>query len=265
LKSQKIIKWVFYNKKKTINQLKWTFQVKCKNIVTVALEKSQLIPKSNVETYVEALCGKSLHTHNSQPFFNEIELNAERMEVEDNLVTDEPMQLDLQVPKQLPANSFNQPSVNNFNKNKIIGKQFPCNDTCRKTKYDSFISNGLENCYLRIHESTLGTLSDFLDKLFTCTNPNRDERNGHSKECYLNEFQCGARILSLLKLLSHFPELRNIKSQLYEIRRLYTHLSRVDEALEQGDVAFLKKIGGRHSSKSYFISQHCSTFRSCGR
>ncbi|KAE9522577.1 hypothetical protein AGLY_016999 [Aphis glycines] len=166
LKSQKIIKWVFYNKKKTINQLKWTFQVKCKNIVTVAFEKSQLIPKSNVERYVKALCGKSLHTHNS--------------------------------------------------------KQFPCNDTCRKKKYDPFISNGLKNCYLRIHESTLGTLSDLLDKLFTCTNPNRDERNGHS-------------------LKNH---------QLYEIRRLYTHLSRVDEALEQGDVAFLKKLAEDTQAKA---------------
>lgn len=75
---------------------------------------------------------ESLNTHNSQPFFNEIGLNAELMEVEDNLVTDEPMQLDFQVPKQLLANSFNQPSVNTFNKNKIVGKQFSCNDTCRK-------------------------------------------------------------------------------------------------------------------------------------
>jgi len=52
--------------KKTIDRLRWTFQVKCKNILIVALERSQLIPKSKVETYVEALCGKSLHTHNNQ-------------------------------------------------------------------------------------------------------------------------------------------------------------------------------------------------------
>lgn len=127
------------------------------------------------------------------------------MEVEDNLVTDEPMQADLQVPNQLSANLSDQLTVNNFNKNKIINKQFPCIDTCREKKYDLFISNDLENCYLGIHEITLGTFPAFLNKLFTCTDPNHDEKDGHPKECYLNEFQYSARILLLLKLASHFP------------------------------------------------------------
>lgn len=71
LEAERIIKWVFENKKQIINKVRYTFK-KCKKNITVALQRCQLTHKTNLICYVDALCGKSMHTHNSLPFFSEI-------------------------------------------------------------------------------------------------------------------------------------------------------------------------------------------------
>jgi len=68
LEAEWIIKWVFENKKQNINKIQYAFK-KCKKIVSVALQRCQLTYKTNIIFYVDALYGKSIHTHNSQPFF----------------------------------------------------------------------------------------------------------------------------------------------------------------------------------------------------
>ena len=85
-------------------------------------------------------------------------------------------------------------------------------------------------------------------------------KKGHPLECYTGLFKCQARILPLLKLASHFPEIRNMKRLLYDVRRLYNHIVNIDSALRDMNIQFLTdlSIETREKSTSYAIKKASS-------
>lgn len=54
LEAERVVKWIMYNKKQHIHQVRYIFK-KCQTHVTVALQRCQIIPKSNVIAFVDAL------------------------------------------------------------------------------------------------------------------------------------------------------------------------------------------------------------------
>lgn len=96
-------------------------------------------------------------------------------------------------------------------------------------------------------------MPDFLDDFFKCTTEVHEDKNGHPRECYIGIFKCGARIIPLFKLARHFPEIRNMKRQMYEVRRLYNQLINIDLALRHTSIKFLTDLATdmREKSQSY--------------
>lgn len=243
LEAECIIKWVLHSKKTIINALTYDLK-KCKNLVTLSLTRCQPIPKSNIVSYVDALCGKSFHTHNSHPFFNVIGYQDESHQ---NALDIERNQKINQNEKQFENDHTVETKENGEPQQRP--KLFPCNSSCFDKKYDPFVVNELENCYILVRDCTAKELPEFLQDLYTCSAENREDKGGHPQECYIELYKCKAKILPLLRLCSHFNELRNMRRLLDEIRCFCNHLIKIDETSR-----ISKEIGYRNKTKNEIVS-----------
>lgn len=88
-------------------------------------------------------------------------------------------------------------------------------------------------------------MPEFTDDFFKYTAVTDSDRGGHPIECYTGVFSCSAKVIPLFKLASHFPELRNLKRLLYEVRRIYNHLIEIDSAITRRDFDFLQKLADK--------------------
>ena len=77
-----------------------------------------------------------------------------------------------------------------------------------------------------------------------CDQPESHDKSlaGHSELCHLDDNACKSKFLYLRRLAPHFPNVRQLVNMIYSVKRTDTQVSRIDQALQAGNVEVLREI-----------------------
>jgi|GEM_PF-3635344 len=84
------------------------------------------------------------------------------------------------------------------------------------------------------------------------------DKLGHAHSCYINPRSCASKFLSIEILSPHFPKIRLIKRQFYNIHNLDQKLRDLDEALNSKDIEKLLQISDQAQSHAQAFSSNCA-------
>ena len=65
--------------------------------------------------------------------------------------------------------------------------------------------------------------------------------------CHLDDDACKSKLLYLRRLAPHFPNVRQLVNMIYNVKRTDTQVSRIDQALQTGNVDVLREISAEQN------------------
>ena len=68
------------------------------------------------------------------------------------------------------------------------------------------------------------------------------EKRNHHEDCYSGKNSCNSMFVLLRKLLPHFDNVRQVYSQLNELRGMHEIVADLDAALFSGDISYLLRL-----------------------
>ena len=170
----------------------------------------------------EIILGPSMHTASSESFF--------------------------------PASTYHKEALDNDGNLDIT--KFPVNDVGKKQKNWTCVSGlcKLDNkpeiasnvckIYNSIGECDPIEARHYIRHMDDCDHPESHDKSlaGHSELCHLDDDACKSKFLYLRRLAPHFPNVRQLVNMIYNVKRTDTQVSRIDQALQTGNVDVLREI-----------------------
>lgn len=219
-----------------ISQLKRSLK-NCQQQSEVALTKAAHIPMDgNIQDWLTALCGQSLHTSHSETFFFEAAYDFK---------------------EGLSTSIFHKDNVIVLNENgqsinilplltteKSDKKVWQCQQYCKLPEVD--VLNELKSLFEDLLNLSYLNARFFIQNINTCSIQSRNtSKLGNPIVCYIQPLLCASKILKLQILSSHFPFLRKMKHLIYEIRKFDFLVQEIDTALNENNAQKLREIASK--------------------
>ena len=201
------------NRKKFIHAFK-----KLKLLVLATLSKLQ---DTSDDPY-EIILGPSMHTASSKSFFPASTYHKDALDKDGNV----------------DISKFPVSDVGKKHKN------WTCVSGLCKLDNKPEIASNVCKIYNSIGECDPIKARHYIQHMDDCDHPESHDKSlaGHSELCHLDDDACKSKLLYLRRLAPHFPNVRQLVNMIYNVKRTDTQVSRIDQALQTGNVDVLREI-----------------------
>ena len=202
----------------------------CKDKVSISLARLGIMPiHENEHAALTALCGSQKHCSTTKPYFSEA-----AYDFKEGLCTESTNVIILNENGQ----STNIFPLTDSNKSK---KYWLCNNYCKVL--DTDILKDIKQLFEDLLYFTYVDANSYLKQIDICSAETRDpNKSGHPIICYAQPLSCSSKFLKLNILSCHYPYLRTIKRQIYQVKHFYIDIQRIEDALNNTDVDELRNI-----------------------
>ena len=190
--------------------------------------------EENVPYALAALCGLPKHCATSEAFFAETAYDFKNGLLIGDSMKETPIIIN---EKGRSINIF--PIAEESSKRNI--KTWECNEYCKTVDPD--ILKELKLLFDDLLYFTYTDAYQYLRVIDDCSlRTPQSHKIGHPITCYNEPLLCSSKFLKLVVLSYHYPYLRTIKRKIYKIKNLYTHIRKIDNALNSANVDELRNI-----------------------
>ena len=263
IEAENLVTWCMHILKAKSKKLVSEFS-SLKEKIKERLDQVENISMQDVQIFIDLLCGHSFHTSWTEPYFSLYEplitiqnnnsnvkmlykkkKNDEIIEFSDKAVSDSFKECQGELinlrTEPIILNELGQ-AINIFKplEHKGVGEAWDCNDKCKK--YDPHIALELYNMLKNLFNCKASNLVEYFQDFIRCSVNTSTNKLGHSHGCYIDPSICTSRFLPLQILSSHFPILRSLQKRIYSLHNLSMSISNIEQALNNADYHFLRKI-----------------------
>ena len=194
--------------------------------ITASLNKAAEVATTDLEV-LDILCGESLHTSNTELYNCGACYNSEALN-DDGI-------LDLE--------KFPNCKIS-YTGDKCVATWECCLDPPLCKLDGEVILTRLRAIYSKILRSSANATRQYIKEMDDCTNAQLKDTSlqGHPLECYLYSPPCASDFLYLRILAPHFPAIRRIVMNIYELRRNDTKIIEIETALQHGHLEKVLEI-----------------------